>query len=62
MCGHAELWNYSISYLIIWLFQTYTHDLELWKTLQIMKIFWQIWRKVDLLPKMKFMVEASIIG
>lgn len=46
----------------MWLFQTYTHDQDFWKILQIMKIFWQIWWKVELLPEIEFMVETSIIG
>lgn len=59
---HAEPWNYNISYVIIWLFQTYTHDLEPWKTLIITMICCQIWWKAGLLAEMEFVIATSITG
>lgn len=44
MSVHTEPWNCNVSSMIIWLFQTYTHGLELWKTLMIITACPTWWR------------------
>lgn len=58
---HAEPWNYNISNVIIWLFQTYTHDLEPWKTLNYYNMLPNL-VKAGLLDEMEFVVATSITG